>query len=288
MATGDFRTEEGTFTSGGLRLFRRAAVPVRGAWARLVVLHGYGDHSGRYVHVLEHLARQGVACQALDFRGQGRSAGRRGYVRRWEHYLTDLRTFLGLPAVRGPGPLFLLGQSHGGLVLAAAAVAGLLPVGVGGCVLLAPYLRSRVEVSARRRWLGRLADRLLPWLPVASNIPPEWMCTDPVMIEETRVDSLVVRHATPRWYWTVQAIQDEVMRRADRLRAPLLVLFGEDDRVSDLEAGREFCARVGSADKEFRVYPGMRHELLRESRREEVLGDLLDWMKAHVGGPPSA
>jgi len=72
----------------------RSALPVSRPWARLLIVHGYGEHCGRYVHFMQWLAERGVACEAIDLRGHGRSPGRRGFVRRWEEYLDDLQAFL--------------------------------------------------------------------------------------------------------------------------------------------------------------------------------------------------
>src|SRR5579864_17301 len=111
--------EVGPFEGPGARLYRRAVRPTEAGWARLAIVHGYGDHSGRYAHFMQWLAERGVECHAVDLRGQGAAAGRRGFVARWEDYLEDVRAFLALPAVRQrPGlPLFVLGHSHGGLIV---------------------------------------------------------------------------------------------------------------------------------------------------------------------------
>src|SRR5437899_3146686 len=114
--------DEGTFASGRHGLFRRSVRPDN-AWATLGVIHGYGDHGGRYLHFMRWMAERGVACHTFDFRGQGRSTGRRGFVRRWEEYLDDLSAFLALDEMRSDGnPLFLLAHSHGAVVLSAAAL----------------------------------------------------------------------------------------------------------------------------------------------------------------------
>src|SRR5437016_5783680 len=81
------RAEDGEIAGAGGTFYRRSAVPEGAAWARVGVVHGYGDHSGRYVHFLRWLAERGVAVHAVDLRGHGLSAGRRGFVARWEEYL---------------------------------------------------------------------------------------------------------------------------------------------------------------------------------------------------------
>src|SRR5438270_186998 len=113
-----------TIPSGSHRLHHTAVVPPTPHFARLAFLHGYGDHSGRYLHFLQWMAGHGVACHAVDFRGHGRSTGKKAHVNRWDEYLDDLTAFLNIRELSSAGddrtPVFALGHSHGGLIAAAA------------------------------------------------------------------------------------------------------------------------------------------------------------------------
>src|SRR3954469_24151488 len=96
----DLNTAE-TFISGGPgRIYFRATTADGAPWARIGLLHGYGDHCGRYEHFYQWMAQRGVACFGFDFRGHGRSEGKRGFVARWEEYLDDLNVFLEQPEMK--------------------------------------------------------------------------------------------------------------------------------------------------------------------------------------------
>src|SRR5438477_11882791 len=90
----DVLSEERELAAPAAALLCRTIRPASTAWARLGIVHGYGDHSGRYLHFMNWLAQRGVACHTFDFRGHGRSGGRRGYVARWQEFIHDLRAFL--------------------------------------------------------------------------------------------------------------------------------------------------------------------------------------------------
>ncbi|HEU4751786.1 MAG TPA: alpha/beta hydrolase, partial [Armatimonadota bacterium] len=236
----DLILEEGALPAGASAnggrpsLFRRTVRPAGPAWARVGVLHGYGDHGGRYGHFMRWLAERGVACHAVDFRGHGNAGGRRGFVSRWEEFLEDLREFLACDPVAAEfpeTPLFLVGHSHGGLVLAAAGEAGL--DGVAGCVFSAPYLRGKMRVPGYKTLAARVLDPVLPWLRISNGLRSDWMSSDPEMLEETGRDPLVLHTATPRWYLTCLRAQAEVLQRAPRFRQPLLMLVPEADPVAD-------------------------------------------------------
>jgi lysophospholipase len=249
-------------------------------WASLVIVHGYGDHSGRHQHVMRWMARHGVACHALDLRGQGRSTGRPGYVDRWEDYLDDLSAILGQADIVATGRPFILGHSHGGLIVAAAVERGL--VDARGCVLTSPYFGPRFKVPRHKPLLARLFNPIVPWLRVSSGLGEEMLTTDPVMRAAGREDPLSRRFATPRWYLGSLKAQERVLADAERFTPPLLLLFGGEDGIADEQTARKFFDSAGSHDKKITIYPGLLHEILRETIREEIFGDILEWMKTRT------
>jgi alpha-beta hydrolase superfamily lysophospholipase len=203
-------------------------------------------------------------------------------VNAWPEHLDDVDIFLAQeelqPAQRGGRPLFMLGHSHGALVLAAAVIRGL--PGVDGCVLTAPYFRSRMHVPAHKVWLARGVNGVAGWLPVASGLKPEWMSSDTAMVEDSRADPLCLQHATPRWFLGSIQAQAEVRSHAADFRLPMQVLIGTADPIADPEAARQFVEDAGSTDKSYHEYPGLLHEILRETDRERVFTDILDWIQA--------
>lgn len=274
--------DAGFFDGPAGRLYRRAARPADRAVARLSIVHGYGDHSGRYAHFMQWMAARRIACEAVDLRGQGAADGRRGFVRRWDDYLDDVRAFLSLPAGELAAlPRFVLGHSHGGLVVGAAGETGLLePMGVRGVVLTSPFLQSRMEVPRAKVILGRAVGLVVPWLPVSTGLNVEWMSSDPQMVEDSRGDPLCARVATPRWYAGQLRAQRRVLANAAAFRLPLLVLAAGADPIAEPAAAERFVQTAGSADKSFHIYPGLLHELLRESGRERIFEDILSWLTA--------
>lgn len=248
------------------------------AIARAVIVHGYGDHSGRYVDLRTSLAAAGIGTLAFDLRGHGRSSGRRSHVSRWEVYLDDLAAVLD----RGPGdaggPLFVIGHSHGGLVAAFAAQRRRLPTDVRGVVLANPFLAPAFRIPLWKRSVARIANVVAPAMQIPSGLRGTRMCTDPVLQAETAADPLLFRVATPRWYAGCLAAQREAFERAREFTAPLLVLVGTGDTVARPASTREWFARTGAADKRLIEYPGLLHELFRETDRNRVFADVAGWI----------
>ncbi len=278
--------EEESFAANGQTLFRRTTRAHRGERtlpgesARLAIVHGYGDHSGRYLHVMQWMAERGVTSHAVDLRGQGKSTGRRGYVQRWEEYLDDLAAFLKLPAIEGDGPLFLLGHSHGGLVVMAAVIRQAIDTQqLRGIVLSAPFVRNAMRISRAKLLLARLVHKVRPSLRVGSGVQGDWLSSDPEMKQQA--DPLAVRTATPRWFLTHQRIQEEMLLRAGEFQLPVLILSGDADPIADPRGVQAFYDRCGAADKALQIYPGQLHELLRERQRDKTFSDILGWMRVH-------
>ena len=265
--------------------------PDGNAWTRLAIIHGYGDHAGRYAHFMNWMAARGVACAAIDLQGHGRSASKRGYVARWDDYLGDVRVLLSSAEMRGESqaPLFVLGHSHGGLIAAAAAERGLFGAfDVRGVILCSPFLVSRLP---RQRWnavLARVLNLLAPAMSVRSGLQDEWMSRDSAILAETRQDPLYLRTATARWYLGQMRAQRQVMSRANEFRLPLLAISGSDDPIADPAGTQQFVSRAASLDKQFRLYHGQLHELLRESERQKTFEDVMTWMRQVTCGAPAS
>jgi lysophospholipase len=246
----------------------------------LAVLHGYGDHAGRFVHFMQWMADRGVACHAIDFRGHGRSTGRPMYIERWEEYLEDLTAFLAteeLATTPTAPPLFVLGHSHGGLVAVAAAMEQRLHC--RGLILSAPYLDLKMPVPLHKRIVGVIGSWLFPSLPVRSGVGDEPLSRDPEMNADTKADPLCLGIATPRWFTSATAAQADVRARAAQLTLPLLMLVAGDDTIANPQASVEFFDHCGSTDKTMKRYDDFRHEILRELGRERAFEDILAWLQ---------
>jgi alpha-beta hydrolase superfamily lysophospholipase len=262
-----------------LRLYWQALAP-RAPRATVAVIHGYGDHSGRYGPLFEALVDHGFEVQALDYRGHGQADGRRGHVDHFSDYLDDLGLFLDR-VVGGAPPdrkLFVVGHSHGALILARFLIERPRPV--AGAVFCSPYLRLAIKPSPLKVGMARLVARLAPWIPFQSEIRIEQLSRDPLLRDQTLRDPLYNRTVTPGWFFESQAAQFEVLRRAGEIVAPSLVLAGLADSIADPAEMQAFHRNLGSADKELRTYPDAYHELFNElpTTRQRVLSDLCGWL----------
>jgi alpha-beta hydrolase superfamily lysophospholipase len=250
--------------------------------ATVAVLHGGGDHSGRYPALTTALVRAGLEVALVDLRGHGQSDGRRFHVDRFEDYLSDLDAFLArLRSGGSAGRPFLVAHSMGALVAARWG----LDHGreVAGFVLSSPWLRLAARPPLLKVLAARLAGRLVPWLPVATGIEVAALTGDPELQAWTAHDPLYGRATTPRWFEESSRAQEEVLRRAASFEAPLLVLAAGADAIADPAAARGFVEAAASADKRIVVHEGFRHEIFNEVERARPIGEAVAWIAARCG-----
>lgn len=264
----------------GLVLLRRAWRPEGEPAAVLAVVHGYGEHGGRYRGLAEDMATRGCAAHVYDLRGHGRSGGRRGHLGRFGDYLDDTAVFLEAVREEEPGrPLYLLGHSLGGLI-AAAFVEERPTDGLAGLILCSPFLRLGMPVPPLKLHAARVLSLVAPALNIGNTLDPAGLSHDQDVVRAYGTDPLNHHVATARWAVEVVTAQSAALSAAGRIRLPLLLLYGDADAVADPQAGRELFAAAGSTDKTVHRYEGYYHEIFNETGRDAVVADLAAWLAA--------
>lgn len=255
--------------------------------ATLVVVHGAGEHMGRYAHLVERLVPAGIAVHGLDHRGHGLSEGARGVVDRLQHAADDVGTLI--DAVREPDvPLFVLGHSMGGAIALLHTLDR--PVGVQGLILSAPALSLGsgpwpLRLLARTRVIPLLISKLAPTAPML-QLDAAGISSDPAEVAAYADDPLVFHKPIPARTTVEMAefILGGFPRRIGTLQLPLLAIHGDQDTMSPSEASVRAHAGAASTDKTLRLFPGGCHELFNETPaiRDEALGAVLAWIDARL------
>jgi alpha-beta hydrolase superfamily lysophospholipase len=240
----------------------------------MLIVHGIGEHSGRYEHVGSYLAARGIDVLAFDNRGFGQSGGKRGHVGRFDEFLDDVEDLLA-ERRRLSVPVVLFGHSLGGLIAATYLVGGRPRPDLA--VLSSPALQAVVPSWQRATTpvLGRLAPRLF----VPSRIDGTLLSRDPAVGERYRRDPLVVGGATAGLARAVFETMDATNAALARLSLPALVVHGEGD---DLVPASASAALEALPNVTRRLYPEFRHECFNEPEHTEVLADLVTWLDVQL------
>jgi lysophospholipase len=255
-------------------------VPPRAA---IVLLHGLGEHSGRYDHVVARLVEEGYAVHALDHRGHGRSDGPRAFIEDMDNVVADVDTLVDRVAGTEPSvPVFMLGHSMGGLIALRYALAH--QERLAGLILSAA-LAQLDAVPKPLEVVGRALSMIAPRAPLIA-IDPTLTSRDPAVVEAYRSDPLVHHGKVPAR--TAVQLADTVESFPSTVAAitvPTLILYGTADGLCPPAGSVMLAERIGADDITVTAYDGLFHEILNEPERETVLEDVTGWLGARVGAP---
>lgn len=263
-----------------LRLWPGPANP-RGT---VVLVHGLGEHAGRYTHVAAAMNATGWRVLAHDQRGHGLSAGPRGGVAAPHSLLADLALVLDAARAAHPGPLVLLGHSLGGL-LAARFVAESLQAApaawrrpVDALVLSSPALDP--GLSAVQKLLLAVVPNLAPNLAVNNGLKPAWISRDAAVVQAYVNDPLVHDRISGRLARFIADAGVEVLAAAPRWTTPTLLMWAGADRCVAPQGSARFAATAPAAQLTAREWPGLAHEIFNEPEKALVLTALTQWLNA--------
>ena len=276
------RRDEGFFASkDGTRLFWRQETTDAEPKAWLGVVHGYGDHCGRYQKPIEAFVKDGFGTLTFDYRGHGKADGARGDVNVWNDYLEDMKVFFArlVDAAKGK-PIFLVAHSHGAL-MATHFAASQVPE-LKGVVLTSPFYALAFEPPPLKLLGARLIKNLIPGLKIGNELKPDQLSRDPAWQTETKNDPLYLHTTTPRWFFECQAAQRRLAGLGPSLTLPVLMLAGTADPIAAMPAAKAFLETIGSRDKTYKEYGDYRHEVMMEIGREQVWADISSWISSHL------
>lgn len=258
--------------------------PVAAPKGVVVLLHGLSEHGQRYAGTARRLNEVGWSVVAPDLRGNGLSEGPRGAVKHDDDFLHDLAAVLDLIEQHYPGlPRVLLGHSLGGALAARFACAQALPREdinwarpLDGVILSAPALQP--TMSLVQKALLSTMGRLILDVAVPVAFKPEWLNSDPVVIEEMNQDPLAHKKITPRVALFLAGQGPIVQRRAASWTIPTLMLYAPEDRLVMREGCERFMKALPTDLSTVQAFPGLKHDLLRESGKDKVHQALQQWL----------
>jgi alpha-beta hydrolase superfamily lysophospholipase len=270
-----------TQTPDGLTLHTFSALPEGAPKAVVYLVHGIGEHTGRYVHVIEHLTAQGYAVYGHDHRHHGRSTGEpRVGFKSFDGTVEDLKRLAEAAKAKHAGvKLFIYGHSMGSLISSLTVIR--YPALADGFVSSGSPLGVDASIPAPLRPVIVMLSKVLPNVAIAP-IDNTKLSRDPQVQADYDSDPLNVRKPTTLHVAGLfGAALPYVRANLGTVRLPLLVLHGEEDTLTPLVGSLTLHGGVASTDKTLKVYPKLRHELHNEPEQGAVLADITAWLDAH-------
>jgi acylglycerol lipase len=264
-------------TRVGGQLFFRQWAPDGRTKGTIVIAHGLGEHSGRYLHVGDFFARAGFAAIAFDLRGHGSSDGRPSFIERYQDYLDDLESVI--TRLARPEPLILFGHSLGGQLVLAYARSGKNPP--AGYIAASPWLSLSHPPSIWMETIARFLNMAMPTWRFPTGISPGETSRDQAFLDSFPDSNQTHQFITVRTYFEIVKTARELMAHPV-VNAPVLITHGEADSVTSIAASRAYFEKLIAPSKAFIAYPEARHELHNDLIRGAVLKDYLDWIRNQI------
>jgi len=265
----------------GLTMYAQSWEPEEAPKAVVCLVHGLGEHSGRYTHVGEAFANAGFALLAFDLRGHGKSGGQRGHFPSFEAVMDDIHQFIKMGNEKFPGlPTFLYGHSLGSLLVLnyvtfhKHALSGVIVTGAG---LRSPILEQKAKIA-----LAKTLGCLLPTMTIPTGLNQNDLCRDSEVVNAYRTDPLVHNVATLSATVRIGIFAvNRAFAHAAEISTPLLLMHGTADKLTYPRGSQEFVDLVPE-NATLKLWDGLYHELHNEPERDAVFAYMIDWMNSQL------
>jgi len=268
---------ETTLTSkDGLQLFCQGWEPETEPDACICLIHGIGEHSGRYTDFAEYMTGRGFAVLSFDLRGHGRSQGPRGHTPSTEAILQDIDLLFKEADRRYPLiPRFLYGHSLGGMLVIYYSISR--KPQVRGVIATSPALRTPLEDQKLKVALAKTLASIMPATSLPSGLDSNLISRDPEIVRAYQNDPLVHDRASFAMAASSFSAMKWVFERAGEFPVPLLLVHGTEDQLVDPSGSQDF-AKLVSGDCTLELWEGLYHEPHNEPERLQVLEQISDWI----------
>ena len=277
MAESTLVTDGKVESADGTELAYRAWPAGAASRVTFAVVHGLGEHAGRYERFADGMAKHGMGTYAVDLRGHGRSAGRRGHVDSWSQWIEDVEAFVSHVESIEEGEVVPVGHSFGGATLLSTVLAGKVARS-RRFVVSSPALKLKVAVPAWKLTLGPIASRIVPRLVLGNEVDPNTVSRIPEVVDAYRTDPLVHNKISARLGAEWQAASRTILARAGEIKIPFLILAGAADALVDPAGSQELHQRA-QAVSELHILEGGYHEPFNDLGNEAVFHLIAEWLK---------
>jgi len=249
--------------------------------AIIVLVHGLGEHIGRYEHVADYFNQNLVNVFGFDLRGHGKSSGKRGHIGSSEEFMVDIDTILKLVNQEFSNiPVFLYGHSMGGNMVLYYVLKR--QPQIKGVISTSPGLGTGEPVPPAKLIAAKILKSIVPSMTMDNGLDVQNLSHNPQVIKNYQEDPLVHPMISAKLAMDLFANGDWILENAKDFRLPLLLLQGEKDHIVDLEKTKLFASKVSDKWITFKLLPDLYHELHNEYEQEQVFQFILDWILQHI------
>lgn len=247
--------------------------------ALILLVHGHGEHSKRYLSWAEKFVNEGYAFLSWDHIGHGHSDGQRGHIHHYEEFLLEIDLAVTKANEFFPNvPIILYGHSMGGNIVLNHAIRRCCVV--NGIIVTSPWLKLSKPISPFMEFIVSALNYIAPNVPIKSSVIPSEISHLEDEVKKYQNDPIIHSKITPRLYVSIRRAGEYALKYAKRIKTPLLLMHGEVDMISSFDASKEISTKVDRCT--FVPWPNMYHELHNETVRGLVFEAIVKWVDSKV------
>ena len=247
--------------------------------AVVVLVHGMGEHSSRYIHVANKLTENNFSVVAFDHFGHGKTAGKRGHNPSFEAVLESVtKTIEKAKELFPKKPIFLYGHSMGGNVVVNYAIRK--NHNLKGIIATSPFLKLAFQPPKIKLAVGKILQKIAPSLTMGNELDASHISRDKIEVDKYINDPLVHDKISPNFSLTFIDTGKWAIENASKLKSPMLLLHGTEDKIIDFKGTQEFANNTKKAT--LKLYKGGYHELQNDLCKEEMLQDVVNWLNSQL------
>lgn len=266
-------------SSSGKKLFAWHLKPATQPKAVILLVHGHGEHSLRYLPWAKRFAYHGFVFTSWDHAGHGQSEGLRGHINYFEQLLFEIDLAITKITHEYPKlPIILYGHSMGGNIALNYAINR--PAKLSLLVVTSPWINLSNPPSKFMELVSSVMNIIAPFVQIKSTVKPEQISRVPEEVEKYATDPLNHALITPRLYTAIRRSSQYIIKYADKIRIPTLLLHGNADSITSYQSTADLSRKIPRAT--YVEWPDCYHELHNEEIREDVFATILNWMNEQL------
>ena len=244
------------------------------------LVHGFGEYSDRYDSWAVRFADLGYLVHAIDYRGHGKSDGRRGHINKFDEFLNDVDILVKeSKKLYSELPQYIYGHSLGGNIVTNYILKR--ENDFKGAIISSPWYRLSFSPSVFMLFLARIMNKLYPKFTQKSKLELDALTHDKRIVENYVKDALVHEKISARMFFEIYKAGNWVLDNTDKINLPILIQHGNADNITSSEASKEFAEKGVKLNKDitYKEWPGLFHELHNELEKDEIFNCVLDWIE---------
>ncbi len=249
----------------------------------LIVVHGVGEHSKRYLSFAKNISATNCTCYLYDQRGHGNSDGKRGHITQFEDYSNDLLKIYDLVFSESQEhPVFVYGHSMGSIVAVLFALNH--QAKIKGLILTGFPFKPSIPISGYTLKLIKIISKTIPLQSIPTMINVKQLSHDENIWNAYEQDDMINKAVTFNWIAEFYSALDGLKKNLANLELPLLIMHGGEDKIARLKGAKLAVESIHSKDKTFHIFEGQRHELLNElsPTPDQVINRIRDWIQQRL------